>query len=223
MRIATLVALAALFSRSASAQQTLSCESVVGRTQVDEAPHLLEAPKAASRPTEHRLAVPWAKGTREFVDQPPYGEGDRYLYCGFNRELGWHLIYKLDQFTATGVILDNATGQYLPGGKVVIVAPNALRYFASFQSAGAANEDWHIYARTGGLLWKGRNDIRAFNPRLGFDAAFVEFSDPHWSADNTLQVTAKCVPGGTATFPVSLRNRGGDYTWSPTITCPKAK
>lgn len=130
----------------ANAQRTLTCEPLVGKGQDKEVPYLKLAPHGASRQAKHRLVVHWANGVREFADKAPYMEdeedGSRFLYCGFDPELSLYLIYKIDEASSRGVLLDDATGRVLPAGETVIFSGDGQRYFASVQPEGLDGNEW---------------------------------------------------------------------------------
>src|SRR5476649_2912981 len=126
MTFRTAASLLLLLGHAAAAQGALSCERLLGQEQTAELPYLRTAPHGASRPTKHSLVVKWSKGVHDFVDKAPYWEqgedGSRHLYCGFDAQLGMHLIYKIDETSGRGVLLDDVTGRVLPGGETVTFA-----------------------------------------------------------------------------------------------------
>ena len=223
----TMACVALLIGSVANAQRTMTCEPLVGQGQEKEVPYLKLAPHGASRPAKHRLAVRWAKGVREFADKAPYMEdeedGSRFLYCGFDPELSLHLIYKIDEASSRGVLLDDATGRVLPAGETVIFSGDFQRYFASVQPEGLDGNEWHVYSRDGTEIWKGLSGISAKHPTLGYDYFIATLESPRWSAANELEATLKCASGDTTAHTVMLRPVKGGYNWSPAVHCPPAK
>lgn len=213
-----LALLLGLITRPVSAQGALDCGPLFGQRPEKEASFLRLAPHGASRPTEHRLIVGWSKGSREFVDQAPYQvhsqEGTRHLYCGYDPVVGMHLIYRADTAASQGLLLNDATGEILPGGERVIFSGDRARYLALVQIDGADGKEWRVYSSTGKEMWSGFDCTPVANSRF-----CTPLEAPRWNTSAELEAVAKCWREADQAWQrksVTLRLVNGRWAWTPT-------
>jgi hypothetical protein len=188
---------------------------LVPQASAEETSRLGKAPHGAKRTTPHRLEVAWRGGKRYFVDKPPYNEpldGVSWSYCGFDATLGVHLVFKNDKDVATGVLLDDRTGELLLGGEVVLFSPDQKYYLAYEQPDGQDGETIRLRRRSGTLVWKGYNGLLMADG-ITFLAEFVNM---RWNDQDRLQAEARMDEGKTVT--VTLTERGdGKREWLPHV------
>jgi hypothetical protein len=185
-----------------------------------EAAALRAAHGAAQRASKDRLLVKWAHGTHVFVDSG-YHEGDmdgvRYEYCA--PVLGYQLIAKADEGLFTGVLVDTATGRILPGGTRVEFAPDTSRYFAVQQPDGLDGEEWLLYSRAGGRLWKGVSGIEAKSHQGDWTYFIAVLDQPHFNPHGVLRARLRCSADTTRSTTVTLQRSGVRFAWLPTMAC----
>jgi len=181
----------------------------------EETARLRRAPHRSGRPAAHELRVGWSGGQRVFRDEPPYAaepgaDGVRWVYCGYDGSLGYHLIGKADADGFSGTLLDDRSGSLLPGGLTVLFAPNRTMYLSSEQPDGQYGETLTLRSRGGAVLWNGYGGF------LAADGSTVPglFENLHWGKDNRL--IASVEPSGKQRMTVALTRRAnGKWEWVP--------
>lgn len=145
---------------------------------------LRHAPHGAKRIGKHTLQINWAHGVRRLVDKGCDGEGvggKCWTYCGYDATLHLHILCHEDEDLFTGALLDDKTGQLLPGGGAVSFSPDRKMYFSVSQWNGKELSDWKVYAIDGKLLWAGDSGIADESGKIQ-----AEFNDAHWSSSGEL-------------------------------------
>lgn len=188
---------------------------LVRPSSVTESERLAAAPHGAKRVGKHELDVAWTSGTHKFADEPPYDEpfdGVWWAYCGYDSTVGLHLLMKQDKSLFTGALLDDRSGNVLPGGEVVLFSPDRKSYLAYEQPDGQDGETIRLYGRTGNLIWEGYNGILTPDRKT----VVAEFRNMRWDAQNRLQADAHV--GRTKIVTVTLTEReGGKREWLPHV------
>jgi len=202
---------------TATAQQAyLNCSTrtgdVVRPQSAEETSRIRQAPHGATRKGRRELDVLWSAGTRKFTDKPPYDadlDGVWWAYCGYSLKLGLHLILEQNVDNFTGLLLDDKTGQLLPGGKRVLFSPGLKRYLAFEQPDGQDGETIKLCTREGIVLWKGQDRI------LAPDGVSInaDLENVHWNEKS--QVVAEShVSQGKKEIVRLIQTKPGKWQWS---------
>jgi hypothetical protein len=215
----------------------INCSSSFGQSEelvmdcsnniVDENAAILgQTPFGAKRISQHHLVVNWMRGSKDFIDEPPYDQnfdGISYVYCGYNPTLGMHLIHKSEYDIFTGVLVDNSTGAVMPAGQYVSFSKDKKKYFATVQPNGLDGEEWYVYTKDGQLEWKGLSGITQKHPKFNYDYFIVELSKPRWNSEGKLEAIGKCSTeiDNNKETTVRLELVGKKWEWLPKISCPK--
>lgn len=176
-----------------------------------------QAPHGAKRRSEHQIEIRWSKGTRLFTDKPPYEDlaGVSWAYCGYNPDLKLHLLRKTDNDLFTGVLLDDNTGQLLPGGFAVLFSPDRSFYLAYEQPDGLDGETLKLHKRNGAMLWKGYDFIASPDGQSVIVDA-ENMRNMRWDNENRPQATLYLRGGGTKTVTL-MRDSKGKLDWLPPV------
>jgi hypothetical protein len=164
--------------------QLLQCHGTSGSGDRQESAALRQAPHGAKRIGKHTLQINWAHGVRQLVDKGCDGEGiggQCWEYCSYDATLHLHHIGHEDEDLFTGVLLDDKTGQLLPGGTSVIFSPDRKMYLSVSQWDGKELSDWKLYTRNGTLLWAGDSGLVGKS-----DEILAEFEDAKWPSSGEL-------------------------------------
>lgn len=164
--------------------QLLQCHGTSGSSDPHELAALRQAPHGAKRIGKHTLQINWAHGVRQLVDKGCDGEGiggQCWEYCSYDATLHLHHIGHEDEDLFTGALLDDKTGQLLPGGTSVSFSPDKERYLSVSQEDGKELSDWKVYARNGTLLWAGDSGLVGKS-----DEILAEFEGAKWSSSGEL-------------------------------------
>lgn len=161
----------------------------------------------ASRPSEHVLQLHVAGKTLSFRDQPGDGlDNIAYFFCASHD--GYTLIQWNDSNWFTGQLIDERTGNILPGGSSVLFSPDRRAYFAEHQEDGMEGQVWTIYWADGRRAWQDDNYFPLDAHR--HPDAYVQLEDPAWTANGEL--TAKS--SGAAPGPLAkLIKVNGKWSW----------
>ncbi len=164
--------------------QMLQCHGTSGSGDPHEPAALRQAPHGAKRIGKHTLQINWAHGVRQLIDKGCDGEGiggQCWEYCGYDATLHLHHIGHEDDDLFTGALLDDKTGQLLPGGTSVSFSPNREMYLSVSQENGKELSDWKVFARNGTLLWAGDSGLVGKS-----DDILAEFEGARWSSPGEL-------------------------------------
>jgi hypothetical protein len=218
--LAALLVLLAMSVVSCSGQVSLQCVSPFGpaSSAISEAGKkdvwLRQSPHGALRIGKHRLRVKWAAGAHVFEDKPPYGEpldGIKWTYCGFDAKVRLHLIGKQDVDIFTGALLDDRSGQLLPGGQLVLFSPDEQQDLAYEQPDGQDGETIKLYTRIGKLIWSGFNGVLSADGKT----VLADFQNVTFDAHNRL--VAEMESSATQKrFLVLTKQSNGRWNWLPT-------
>jgi len=107
--------------------QLFQCNGSSGSEDRHEPAALRKAPHGAKRIGKHTLQINWAHGVRRLVDKGCDGEGiggKCWDYCGYDATLRLHILGHEEDDLFTGALLDDRTGQLLPGGASVNFSPD---------------------------------------------------------------------------------------------------
>ena len=183
----------------------------------EEVSRLGTAPSGAARTGKHQLQISWAVGQKSFTDAPEPPSGDppdfSWTYCGYQADLGLHLILKNEDSLGTGVLLDNKTGDILPGGEKVVFSPDAKYYIAYEQPDGQDGETIKLYDRSGKKLWEGYNGILHNNGK--WMAVIGEFHNLRWNDHDQPQADIRVLK---TTLTMTLtEGENGSREWLPKI------
>jgi hypothetical protein len=179
-----LICCAALVSTTGAYGQLLQCSGTSGSNDRHEPAALRQAPHGAKRIAKHTLQISWAHGVRQLMDKRCNGDGiggQCWEYCGYSTTLHLHYIGHEDEDLFTGALLDDESGQLLPGGTLVNFSPNKEMYLSVSQLDGKDLSDWKLYARNGTLLWAGDSGLVSKS-----DTILAEFEDAKWSSSGEL-------------------------------------
>ncbi|MGC2639289.1 MAG: hypothetical protein WA294_19040 [Acidobacteriaceae bacterium] len=178
-----------------------------------EAKQLAQSPHGAQRLSKHLLEVHWAGGVRRFHDEKPYEPlaGVRWFYCAYDPQTKMHLIGKDDSDVFTGVLLNDQTGELLPGGEEVSFSPNSALYLASEQPDGQDGPTLKVFRMDGQPVWKGYGRILESN---GSGVA-AELISVQWNAQNQT-VMEVALPDGKHQLE-TLTREGDRWEWLPRI------
>lgn len=201
---------AALTSRVGAYGQLLQCNGTSGSGNRDEPAALRQAPHGAKRIGKHTLQINWAHGVRQLVDKGCGGEGiggQCWVYCSYDATLHLHHISHEDEDLFTGALLDDETGQLLPGGTSVSFSPDRKMYFSVSQWNGKELSDWKVYARSGTLLWAGDSGLVGTN-----DEILAEFEGAKWSSSGEL-LTNYMDPRNKKIVLKLTRKADGKWEW----------
>jgi len=164
--------------------QLLQCLGAHGYEDRHELSALRQAPHGARRTGKHTLQINWAHGLRQLVDSGCDGDGiggQCWEYCSYDATLQLHHVGHADGDLFTGALLDDKTGQLLPGGASVNFSPDKKMYLSTSQMNGDEFSDWKLYARNGTLLWSGESGLVGKK-----DEVLAEFEDAKWSSSGEL-------------------------------------
>lgn len=192
-------------------------DSIVLPRSAEEAARLRLAPHGAKRLSERRLRVGWVGGSHIFGDKPPYDEpmaGVQWAYCAYSPTLNLHLLLKADGSVFTGALLDDRTGQLLPGGQKVLFSPDQQYYVAYEQPDGQDGETLKLYTRSGTKLWEGYDGILASDGT----SVVANFEDLRWDAQNRPQATVSLEKGRTVALTLT-QSSDGKWEWLPRLVC----
>lgn len=205
-----LAALCIVLSGIAAAHDAAAQE--IGCAGAREPLRLTQAPHGAAREGK-TLRVRWRNGTQIFrnTGSSDYLQGLHWQYCGFDAATGLHLIQKAEDGYFSGVLLRDSTGQILPGGFHVVVAPDRVHYLARSQGDGMDGEQWELRVfKTGQLL---RHDV---SPEGDIDAVW-------WVSPTELRVRLQCPMLAAAPTNLGhvrvLKLTAAGWTWQPSFTC----
>jgi hypothetical protein len=173
------------------------------------------APHGVRRIGSHQLEVTWTGGKKVFTDKAPYNEphdGIWWSYCGYEPKLGLHLLLKQDNYVFTGKLLDDRSGDVLPGGHVVLFSPDMKYYLAYEQPDGQDGETIRLHTRNGTLLWKGFNGI------LSPDGITLvaDFERMEWDLQNRPRASGRLENGKTFTVTLT-QGSNGKWEWLPHV------
>lgn len=199
----------------------MSCQEKRDETK---AIHLL-AKGVIFRKNEHTLEIKLASKTMMFVDTPPYDETEndnQYYFC--DRKEGFILISNNDTSFFTGLLINENTGQVIPGGLEVIFSNDKHAYYIQEQPDGMDGQLWKIYTVKGKLSWSGYSYI----PRNGdwnFASAYLD--RPAWKENGEFTATAECFTSidnnkptpPTKKWAVTLKKINGEWGWFPKKQC----
>lgn len=230
--IATVLALGACGRESASAPSSSAGAIAAAATTPDRTavslhcPDLDDAAREAAalaagardrvrRMGAHRLEVETAAGIQVFDDTPPYDaplDGAEYRYC--DRRDAYVLLHHRDGDTFSGVLIDTRSGEQLPGGTQVVIAPDRSRYLAVAQRDGMDGEQWRVMDFNRRVLISTTSMLLSRDGTTGI----AELSAPQWFGTQ-LQATASCLSDDTQHWQVRLANAQGAWNWQPRRTC----
>jgi hypothetical protein len=157
--------------------------------------------------------VSWSAGIRRFKERPPYYaqlDGVWWAYCGYEKELGLHLIMEQNIDILTGVLLDDMTGQLLPGGESVLFSPDLKLYVAFEQPDGQDGATIKLCTRNGAVLWKGLNAILAPD---GISIS-ADIKNVRWNEKNQIMAEALTSQGKKGIVRLTQIQRG-KWQWKP--------
>jgi hypothetical protein len=169
------------------------------------------------RQSLHQLVINTLNKTLTFVDKGPHDEpmsGTHYYFC--NRKEGFILLSKEDEVISTGTLINEATGQIIPGGERVLISQDRRAYLVAIQPDGMDGQEWEIYFISGKLSWRGYNFIRREGPELYAEAYL---SAPTWQSNGQLTAIAQCTSNLDKTWKVTLKKIDGDWDWYPKRKC----
>ncbi|MFP5394369.1 MAG: hypothetical protein ACLGI6_22990 [Gammaproteobacteria bacterium] len=196
----------------------LSCENAS-----DEAEKKRIAASAADvvrRISATRLVIKAGGKTLALVDkgdpQRFDGEGDFYRYC--ERKDGFILIRHVDGHLDSGKLINEATGDIVPGGARVLFSQDRRAYLAIFEKDGSEGSHWRVYAADGRLSWDGYDYLHPPG-NLGWVLAYMV--QPSWDERGRLSAEARCESDPKRAWKVTLVKVGATWDWRPAPKCPK--
>ncbi len=178
------------------------------------------------------LLVQWENGKQRFEDRVPAVEQDfheeHYAYCGYNPLARLHLIRKDTGDLFSGLLVHDHTGQIIPAGYTVILAPDLSRFLAVRQPEDLEGEIWVISNFDGTPIWEGRAGMVAESDHAEDAELIADLQAPHWLPSGELQATHTCLGlDEVKSTKVTLKRvkspgkaRGATYQWLPKVSCP---
>lgn len=168
-----------------------------------------------ARHAPHELRVNAGRKNLRFIDKAPSDDtGIAYRFC--DRGGGFILLRVAEENVFTGLLVDERTGQTLPGGEEVVFSPDGRAYFATEQPSGLDGNHWKIFAANGTLSWSGFS----FIPQEGKpDFMQATLSEPTWMPNGELTAVAQCLPNIERKWKVKLIKVSGRWDWRPRKPC----
>jgi hypothetical protein len=185
---------------------------LVEEGKFSEAAQMRKAPHPVTRVGEHELLVHWTKGAQHFKDKAPYMEGEiggsAWTYCGYNAELGLHLIERNSEISLTGILLDENTGAILPAGYSVVFSPDRKRYF-SYQNENSDFPVLYLYTSAGKLVWHGSSCQLAAGEKI-----WPERCDVYWSPSGKFLIAHRDSSKKKVVLALTI-HPDGSFSWLP--------
>jgi len=195
-------------SAAGDAPPVLTC----GAAQ-DESAALRQAPRGAVRKDAHVLEVTTARGVQRFVDKVAVEgldlTGRRWRYCGYDADVGAHLIEVSAERVRTGDLLFDATGRLQLAGHTVLFAPDRQAYLAVEQEDRRDGATWTVFDFSGRPRWKGS---AAALPAAGA-AAPARFEGAAWTARGALVAQYVCATSGRRGSVTFGKDGAGGWGW----------